>query len=149
MNSPDLLHLGGESDLRLPEGIAWRGSRSPLAVKPSCGDWDPWWGADPFRPVFGSSSNSLAIFRDSHYCVRMGWGWVAGICVALGVFPVSPCALAIDLTPASQKIERALEAGMVTAKARIPPDLLYAGFGPHDGMKPKGYIMTRVIGLRV
>jgi len=57
--------------------------------------------------------------------------------------------LAIDLTPASQKIERALEAGMVAAKARIPPDQLYAWFGPHDGMKPKGFIMTRVVGLRV
>lgn len=56
---------------------------------------------------------------------------------------------AIEIEPTGAKIRAALEEGKMAAIQRIAPDRLYAWFGPLDDLEPRGFIMTKMVGLRV
>jgi hypothetical protein len=56
---------------------------------------------------------------------------------------------AIEIDPSRAHIDAALEQGRTAALQRIAPDRLYAWFGPFDDLQPRGYLMTKVVGLRV
>src|SRR5688500_3926034 len=56
---------------------------------------------------------------------------------------------AIEIDPSRAHIDAALEQGKTAALQRIPPDRLYAWFGPLDNLEPRGFLMTKVVGLRV
>jgi hypothetical protein len=56
---------------------------------------------------------------------------------------------AIELRPSRELIQAALERGRAAAAARTPPDRLYAWFGSEQELEPKGFLMTKVIGLTV
>lgn len=55
----------------------------------------------------------------------------------------------IQLHPSNRDIQRALERGNTAAKARVPPDRLYAWFGPRRELMPHGFVLTKLVGLSV
>jgi len=62
-------------------------------------------------------------------------------------------ALAIEVQPAADQIQQALERGRTAAAARIPPVDLYSWFGPPNDpgneFRPRGFLMTKLAGLAV
>ncbi len=58
-------------------------------------------------------------------------------------------AQAIELHPTRAQIERALERGTLAGVERIPPDRLYAWFGSTEELAPRGFLMTKIVGLTV
>lgn len=58
-------------------------------------------------------------------------------------------AQAIAVQPTRAQIEAALERGRSASVARIPPDRLYAWFGSQKELEPRGFLMTKVVGLTV
>ncbi|WP_447977009.1 hypothetical protein [Candidatus Nitrospira bockiana] len=56
---------------------------------------------------------------------------------------------AIDLAPSRERVSAALEEGKRAARDRVPPDRLYAWFGSGEDLEPKGFLMTKLVGLRV
>ena len=75
-------------------------------------------------------------------------------CLAWAVLGVLVCgpladARAVQVHPTAAAIERALEQGQAAGKARIPPDRLYAWFGPRHELEPHGFVMTKIAGLAV
>src|SRR5438093_12628988 len=56
---------------------------------------------------------------------------------------------AIEVQPTRAQIEEALERGRAAAVARIPPDRLYAWFGTPNELEPRGFLMTKMVGLTV
>lgn len=58
-------------------------------------------------------------------------------------------AVAIEVQPAPDRIQAALERGQAAAVARTPPTELYAWFGGAGGQEPRGFLVTKVSGLAV
>ena len=58
-------------------------------------------------------------------------------------------AAAIEIHPGSAQIQAALDRGKTAAAARIPPDQLYAWFGSSNELEPRGFLMTKMVGLTV
>jgi hypothetical protein len=56
---------------------------------------------------------------------------------------------AIETRPPEGAVAAALERGRAAATDRIPPDRLYAWFGSSEPFEPRGFIMTKLVGLRV
>jgi hypothetical protein len=71
---------------------------------------------------------------------------------ALGLFwtlNLPSAAAAIVLEPDRIQVRSALEAGKAAAAARTPPDRLYAWFGSTDELEPRGFLLTKLVGLTV
>ena len=64
----------------------------------------------------------------------LAWPWTAG---------------AIDVQPTAERVRAALEQGRAAAKARTPPNELYAWFGGTSEQEPRGFLMTKLAGLAV
>lgn len=58
-------------------------------------------------------------------------------------------AIAIDLTPTAEVIDKALQRGQQAAEQRMSPDQLYASFGSGEDLQPRGFLMTKVGSLVV
>lgn len=58
-------------------------------------------------------------------------------------------ATAIELTPSTEAVDQALKRGQLAAEQRIPPDQLHTSFGSQEGLKPRGFLMTKVGSLVV
>lgn len=58
-------------------------------------------------------------------------------------------ALAIDVQPAPDRIQTALERGRSAAAARTPPNELYAWFGGASEQEARGFLVTKMSGLAV
>ena len=58
-------------------------------------------------------------------------------------------AIAIDLTPTAEVIDKALHRGQQAAERRMSPDQLYTSFGSREDLQPHGFLMTKVGGLVV
>src|SRR5574341_823874 len=58
-------------------------------------------------------------------------------------------AAAIEVQPGPEQVRTALERGKAAAVARVPPDQLYAWFGSADDLAPRGFLMTKIVGLTV
>lgn len=58
-------------------------------------------------------------------------------------------ASAIDVHPTAERIQAALERGKAEARARTPPNQLYAWFGGTSESEPRGFLMTKLAGLTV
>lgn len=56
---------------------------------------------------------------------------------------------AIQVHPTPAQVDAALEEGRAAARAKLPPDRLYAWFGPTDALAPYGFLMTKLAGIRV
>ena len=56
---------------------------------------------------------------------------------------------AIEVQPGPAQIQAALDHGKTAAAARVPPDRLYAWFGSSNELEPRGFLMTKMIGLTV
>ena len=56
---------------------------------------------------------------------------------------------AIDVQPTTGRIQAALERGAAAAKAKIPPNELYAWFGGDSELEPRGFLMTKLAGVAV
>lgn len=56
---------------------------------------------------------------------------------------------AIETVPAPEQVRAALERGQAAAKARTPPNELYAWFGGTSEWGPRGFLMTKLSGLTV
>lgn len=70
---------------------------------------------------------------------------VAAWCL-LGGASLSP---AIEVDPTPTQVEAALERGRAAAAARTPPDRLYAWFGSQSELEPRGFLMSKIVGLAV
>ena len=77
-----------------------------------------------------------------------GFSW-ALLWIGLGVGGTPVESQAIALHPTGAQIERALEQGQRAGLERIPPDRLYAWFGSRAALEPRGFLMTKTVGLRV
>jgi hypothetical protein len=76
--------------------------------------------------------------------------WLQWVCPAIFmVFLSFGQVFAIEIDPRGAHIDTALEQGKTAALQRVPPDRLYAWFGPLDDLEPRGFLMTKVVGLRV
>lgn len=58
-------------------------------------------------------------------------------------------AWAIEVQPKPEQVRAALERGKAAAGARVPPDQLYAWFGSSGDLEPRGFLMTKMVGLTV
>jgi hypothetical protein len=58
-------------------------------------------------------------------------------------------AVAIELAPGGDVIQKALQRGQQAAEQRVPPDQLHTSFGSQEDLKPRGFLMTKVGGLVV
>ena len=47
------------------------------------------------------------------------------------------------------QVEQAVKQGLQAAKDRVLPNRLYAWFGSHEELRPKGFLMTKMNGLTV
>ena len=56
---------------------------------------------------------------------------------------------AIVVNPSEIQIQKALQAGDVAAKGKIPPNKLYWNFGPDADLQSHGFLMTKMNGLTV
>jgi hypothetical protein len=56
---------------------------------------------------------------------------------------------AIDVHPTPDAVAAALDRGRQAARDRVAPDRLYAWFGPADDLEPRGFVMTKLVGLTV
>lgn len=56
---------------------------------------------------------------------------------------------AIVVQPTPDHIRTALERGQAAARARTPPNELYAWFGGASDQEPRGFLMTKLAGLAV
>jgi hypothetical protein len=65
------------------------------------------------------------------------------------LIPAAPPAWAIEVRPNPEQVRAALERGKAAAAARVPPDQLYAWFGSRDDLEPRGFLMTKMVGLTV
>lgn len=72
----------------------------------------------------------------------------AAVALLWGVVPPSG-GYAIEVQPGPSQIAAALERGKAAAVARVPPDRLYAWFGSVKGLEPRGFLMTKLVGLTV
>jgi hypothetical protein len=73
---------------------------------------------------------------------------VGGLCLGCLCMTISP-AEGIILEPQSSQIQVALQRGRAAAENRTPPDRLYAWFGSDDDLEPRGFLMTKMVGLTV
>jgi len=73
---------------------------------------------------------------------------VAGLALAVMLAQLGDVS-AIEIHPSPAEIAAALERGKSAAQSRIPPHRLYAWFGPSGDLEPKGFLMTKMAGLRV
>jgi hypothetical protein len=69
--------------------------------------------------------------------------WMGCLCI-----PAGPAA-GIILEPQSSQVQVALQRGHAAADNRTPPDRLYAWFGSDDELEPRGFVMTKMVGLSV
>ena len=65
------------------------------------------------------------------------------------MFGVPATAHAIELHPIGAQIERALERGRSAGVERLAPNRLYAWFGSTEELAPRGFLMTKTVGLTV
>ena len=72
-----------------------------------------------------------------------GIGWISWL--LLGAGP----AVAIELAPSGDVVQKALQRGQQAAEQRISPDQLHTSFGSQEDLKPRGFLMTKVGGLVV
>jgi hypothetical protein len=56
---------------------------------------------------------------------------------------------AIIVQPTTSQVEIALQRGRAAADNRTPPDRLYAWFGSEAEFEPRGFVMTKMVGLTV
>lgn len=56
---------------------------------------------------------------------------------------------AIDVHPAAEQIQAALDQGKEAAQKRNPPDTFYVRFGATDELHPSGFLITKLGGLSV
>jgi len=84
---------------------------------------------------------SMMSRRAGRIVIVLGF-WIAGW--------VGPWAAgAIEVSPNQAKIEAALAQGRAAAATRTPPDRLYAWFGSSDDLEPRGFLVSKLVGLRV
>jgi hypothetical protein len=74
---------------------------------------------------------------------------LTGLLALAGSLVFSRGLSAIEVEPSRGQIEAALERGKAAAKAKIPPDQLYAWFGSSNDLDPRGFLMTKLVGLAV
>lgn len=58
-------------------------------------------------------------------------------------------AVAIEVAPNAEVVEKALQRGQQAAEQRISPDQLHTSFGAEEDLKPRGFLMTKVGSLVV
>ena len=77
-------------------------------------------------------------------------GFFVCTCVAvIGWVFCFTAAGAIEIHPDAADVAASLERGNAAAAARTPPDRLYAWFGSNEEYEPKGFLMTKLVGLTV
>ena len=75
---------------------------------------------------------------------------LSGSPLTLGPFAFLPSvSWALDVHPTPGRVAAALEEGRAAAALRTPPDRLYAWFGSTTELEPKGFLMTKLVGVRV
>ena len=74
----------------------------------------------------------------------------AGIFCGGGAFGIPALeSQAIEVSPTTVQIEQAVEQGLRAAKDRVLPNRLYTWFGSVLGLRPQGFLMTKMNGLTV
>lgn len=71
-----------------------------------------------------------------------------GLAVAAAVLAPVP-ARAIETQPSPSQIQKAIEDGKAAAAARLPPDRLYAWFGGAGDLEPRGFLLSKLVGVKV
>lgn len=74
--------------------------------------------------------------------------WAALLALA-GALAWPPEPSAVEREPSSAQIDAALARGRAAAQAKTPPDRLYAWFGSASDLAPRGFVMTKLVGLAV
>ncbi len=57
--------------------------------------------------------------------------------------------LAIQPAPTPAQVDAAVQRGQEFAPQHVPPDRLFAWFGDEDELRPKGFVLSKVVGVRV
>jgi hypothetical protein len=76
-------------------------------------------------------------------------GTWAGLLILAGTLAWTPGPEAIEVAPSPAQIDAALARGKAAAQAKTPPDRLYAWFGSASDLAPRGFVMTKLVGLAV
>lgn len=56
---------------------------------------------------------------------------------------------AIISTPTQEQVDAAVQTGRDFAPKGLAPDRLFEWFGPGDDLKPRGFVLSKMVGLRV
>ncbi len=83
--------------------------------------------------------------------LRRTLSWATGLTLAvwgLSGICVKP-ALAIQIEPSTAAIDAAMQRGAEAAQARLPPDRLYAWFGSDQELEPRGFLLSKLVGITV
>lgn len=73
----------------------------------------------------------------------------------LGVMALAAASLvplsgwAIETRPSPAQVQRAIEDGRAAAASRVPPDRLYAWFGGTGDLEPRGFLLSKLVGVKV
>jgi len=86
--------------------------------------------------------------RLRRWCDRCG-GKTVAVVLACWMLAWPAPSSAIEVAPAPEQVRAALERGQAAAKARTPPNELYAWFGGTGEWEPRGFLMTKLSGLAV
>ncbi len=79
--------------------------------------------------------------------------WVAG-CVTVGFIIGSSLTIpsmtwAIVAAPTQDQVDAAVQKGRDFAPQGLAPDRLFEWFGPDEDLKPRGFVLSKMVGLRV
>jgi hypothetical protein len=67
--------------------------------------------------------------------------------LAAALAPAS--ARAIEMQPSPAQVQAAIDDGRAAAAARVPPDRLYAWFGGAGDLEPRGFLLSKLVGVKV
>jgi hypothetical protein len=103
------------------------------------------------RPGLGRSEAQIHYTRGCRHALRRIFSLATGLTVVLLGFS-GICAepgLAIQIEPSAAAIEAAMRRGKEAAQARLPPDRLYAWFGSDQELEPRGFLLSKLVGITV
>ncbi|MGE3152620.1 MAG: hypothetical protein AB7G48_06030 [Nitrospiraceae bacterium] len=101
--------------------------------------------------LLARSEGSLPVTRCTRWILRRILPLETGLTLVVlgfsGIF--AEPGLAIQIEPSPAAVAAAMQRGKEAAEARVPPDRLYAWFGSEQELEPRGFLLSKLVGITV